>query len=396
MELYFLILLCVIIILSYFYNYISSKIKVPSVILLILTGVFIKYIINATRFNFEIPMDILSVVGTLGLILIVFEGAIELELKHKKRKVINRAFFSASIQIILAALLIGLIIYLLTGTNFKNAIIYALPLSVISSAIAIPSAHILTNEKKEFITYESTMSDIIGIILFNFIVSNNVINLLNISGFAFSIVITLILSAVISILLLLMLNKIQLKAKLMFLLSLLVLLYASGKLLHLSSLILVLILGLVINNHHLITDKFKKFFNRELIEEDHKILKTITQEMSFLVRTLFFVIFGFSIDFGLIADFKTIYTGSLILLCIYFLRFFYLKLIIKSHLFPEIFIAPRGLITILLYYSIPIQYKIINFEDSIIVFVILVSSVLMAVGLITSNMSIIEENINKN
>ena len=45
-----------------------------------------------------------------------------------------------------------------------NSVIYSIPLSIISSAVAIPSAASLLKHQKEFVIYESTFSDILGVI----------------------------------------------------------------------------------------------------------------------------------------------------------------------------------------------------------------------------------------
>ena len=55
----------------------------------------------------------------------------------------------------------------------KLALASAIPIGIISSAIAIPSAKNLLNNEKEFITYESSLSDIFGVIFFNFITLND-------------------------------------------------------------------------------------------------------------------------------------------------------------------------------------------------------------------------------
>ena len=50
----------------------------------------------------------------------------------------------------------------------QAAVIYATPLSIISSAVAIPSSAGLREQEKEFVVYESTFSDILGIMVFNY------------------------------------------------------------------------------------------------------------------------------------------------------------------------------------------------------------------------------------
>jgi hypothetical protein len=74
--------------------------------------------------------------------------------------------------------------------------------------------------------------------------------------------------------------------------------------------------------------------------------------------------------------------GTFILLLTYFIRFLNLKVFYRSEsIFPEVFMAPRGLITILLFYKIPEVYNIPYFSKEVISFVILGSALLMMIGL---------------
>ena len=57
-------------------------------------------------------------------------------------------------------------------------------------------------------------------------------------------------------------------------------------------------------------------------------------------------------------------------------------MILKANLFPELFLMPRGLVTILLFYSIPVSKQLTNFKVGIIFYVVVVTSLLMMVGLI--------------
>jgi len=49
---------------------------------------------------------------------------------------------------------------------------------------------------------------------------------------------------------------------------------------------------------------------------------------------------------------------------------------------PELFLAPRGLITILLFYAIPAELKLEEFNPGILLFIIIASSLAMAIALI--------------
>jgi len=96
----FIIAVSVIIILSYFFNILSKKTNVPSVLLLILTGVLIKLgmsFFDIKAFNL---FPVLEVLGIVGLIMIVLEAALDLELKKEKWTIIWKSFSVALLALV--------------------------------------------------------------------------------------------------------------------------------------------------------------------------------------------------------------------------------------------------------------------------------------------------------
>lgn len=112
------------------------------------------------------------------------------------------------------------------------------------------------------------------------------------------------------------------------------------------------------------------------------LLHSITAESSFLVRTFFFILFGYSIVFSTILEDEVMKVGGLIVLALFVVRFLYMRFFLKTNVFPEVFFIPRGLITIVLFYKIPQQYRLSNFNEGILFFIILVSSAIMAIGML--------------
>ena len=49
---------------------------------------------------------------------------------------------------------------------------------------------------------------------------------------------------------------------------------------------------------------------------------------------------------------------------------------------PELAMAPRGLLTILLFYSIPVSLAVPGFDQGVFLYVILITSLVMTYGLI--------------
>lgn len=378
-----LIFFSLLIILSYVFNLVAQKIKVPSVLLLLFTGISIRIIAPEMANTIQGLDKILALVGTLGLILIVLEGSLELELSRKKLPLIASSFFSAIIILLITNVLVASVIYwLVPGISFKTGLVNAIPLSIISSAIAIPSVEQIGSEKRDFIVYESIFSDIFGILIFNFVVFTERF-VPSSFGFLFlDITLVVLLGVVFTLILLYFISKNQLKVRFFILIAVLILLYASGKVLHFSSLVIIFVFGLILNNIQYISNRWiSRFIHFDLLKENIEQFKVITIESAFLIRTLFFFIFGYSLLITNLFDLKLIITGSLILIILYGIRYFYLRFIIRANLFPELFIAPRGLITILLFYSIPSKYSIGLVSEGLLFYIILMSSLIMMIGL---------------
>jgi cell volume regulation protein A len=86
---------------------------------------------------------ILPILGTIGLILIVLEGSLELEINKSKLSLIFHSSIIALIPLPLLIVSFGTAYYLYhlrKHYHLKLALANAIPLGIISSAIAIPSA----------------------------------------------------------------------------------------------------------------------------------------------------------------------------------------------------------------------------------------------------------------
>jgi len=379
-----IIIVCSLIILSYVFNLISSSTRIPSVLLLIGTGIGLKYGFEYSGISWNIPMSFLSILGTVGLILIVLEGTFDLHLEKEKKKMILMALFVSVLLLLLSSFTITYLIQYFTDSDYRSAFLYGLSLSVISSAIVIPSVEALPLDKKEFMIYESVFSDIIGIMIFNLVAFSHPQESISWYKPIIEIGSTIIVSIVGAVLLFIFMDRIKLKVKFLFLLALITLFYSLGKMMHLSSLLLIFFFGLILNNSKLVFEnKFGAWFkyNWENTSTVLREFKVITLEFSFVVRTLFFMVFGFSMNLSLLSEKEIIIAGSIIVLIFILMRLINLSIFLKSRIFPEVLIAPRGLITITLFYSIPDEYKIANFDEGILFFTILATSVLMMVGL---------------
>ncbi|MCW5516269.1 cation:proton antiporter [Muriicola sp. Z0-33] len=377
--------LSAIVIISFWFNGISKKTNIPSVLMLIVLGIILQYVLKYFEPTLPEFDSSLEVLGTIGLIMIVLEAALELELKKEKLWPIIKSMAIALIGLVGSAWVAALIIYQFTPEmTMQSAWLYATPLSILSSAIIIPSVGGLTAAKKEFHIYESTFSDIMGIMMFYFLTGGlDPSQDAGVAGFAGNIVLTIIIAVVASYGIILIFQRIKSQAKLFLLIAVLLLLYAIGKKMHLSSLIIILIFGLIVKNINLFfPGKTAIFLDNNKMKQIYHELHIITLETAFVIRTFFFVIFGLSIAIASLFSLNVAIISILIILSIYAIRFLLLRLFFGKDILPQLFIAPRGLITVLLFYAIPAQAKVESFESGVLLFVIIATSLIMTWAMI--------------
>ncbi len=375
-----LILICGIIIVAYVIDLFARRVKAPAVLFLMLLGILLRQITDRFKLGEFDFTTMIPVLGTLGLILIVFEGALDLDYEKKKNKIIRNALLSSFFLLVATSLGIAFLFRNATAFPFHHCLINAIPLSIISSAIAIPSVVMMNRKTREFITYESTFSDILGIVLFNYAIANSVLNAGVFVSFGIELASVTVLSLTASLVLVFLLKSINHPVKFILIITVMVFLYAVGKYFHLSSLILVLVFGLFLKNLHLFHwPFFQKHFSYPAFDKDFKLLHQITAEGVFLIKTFFFVIFGFIIDFSELLSVHTLMISLIVILIIYLIRAVFMR-ILSRDILPEVFISPRGLITILLYLSIPEEYRIPEINAGVLFLVVLISSFMMLLG----------------
>lgn len=382
-----IIAISIIIILSFFFTELARKTNIPSVLMLIVLGIGVKFGLDAYMDETLDFFPVLEVLGIVGLIMIVLEAALELELKREKLWPILKALLIALIGLIVSTWVAALILHnFIHGMNMELAWLYATPLSILSSAIIIPSVTGLNQHKKEFHIYESTFSDILGIMLFYFLLGQleHGEHSSGVSGFFQNLGLTIAISIIASYAIVLIFQQIKNHVKLFLMIAILLLLYSIGKQMHLSSLLIILIFGLVIANIPIFFQgRLGNWINKEKAKDLYEGLHIITMETAFVVRTFFFVIFGVTITLASLWDAQVALISGLILLSIYVIRFIMLRILIGKDINPQVFIAPRGLITILLFYAIPKEFAIDGFNSGVLLFIIMVTSLIMTFAMIS-------------
>jgi NhaP-type Na+/H+ or K+/H+ antiporter len=169
-------------------------------------------------------------------------------------------------------------------------------------------------------------------------------------------------------------------------LALLILVYAIGKLLHLPALVTIFIFGVFLSNLNQLLPRFlRRYLDIEQTEKGLHEFHILTAESTFIVRTFFFLFFGFSIQITAFTSLNPILYGLLLFAIMLVLRYLYFA-ISRVQLKPTalVYMSPRGLISILLF----IQLKEVTFIDTqnspiderVLLIIILSSMLVMLMG----------------
>lgn len=359
----------------------SRRSGIPPVIAMIALGVAGKPLLSSAGVAVESLDVVVPIIGTIGLVLIVLEGALDIQLRRDRLKAAAGAFGMAGAGFALClAVLIPSATLMLPLTAFQAALL-VVPFAVISSAVAIPSSHVLPPQGREHVVYESSLSDILGVLVFFALIHSDGSLKGVLLALAGGSALSLLLGLVCAVGLVLVLMRIDGHIRFIPLLAGLFGLYAAGKLLHLSPLILVLLFGLALNNPTLIT-RFRPF--RRWMNDSYGAtlgeFKVLVLELTFAVRGFFFILLGYWTDLSDLASPQAWLAAALVLLVVYGSRHFILRASRHSLAGPLTWIAPRGLITVLLFLTARQALPLPKFLDGTVMLVILISATLVTVA----------------
>lgn len=352
---------------------------IPSVLVLVVGGLIAKPILDALGVQLAWTSVLVPIVGTIGLVLIVLEGALDIELRRDRVHLISSTFLLASLGFTIGVLVFAVAIRWLLDCSVVESVLVATPFAVISSAVAIPSSSFLPPAGREFIVYESSMSDIIGVLVFFSLmgsdgtVSGAMMSLLG-GGFF-----SLLLSLLCAVALMFILLHLDGHIRFVPLLAGLFALYAIGKLLHLSPLIMVLFLGLLLNKPGLVTN-FAPL--RNWVSDEYPTtlaeFKTLVVELTFVVRGFFFVLLGYWADMSDLISPWAWLAALVAMSVIYASRYAILRFMSTPvDAGVLLWIAPRGLITVLLFLEAGEAFELPGYLNGAVILVVLGSSAMI-------------------
>ena len=360
---------------AYLLDIFGRRTKLPSVVLLVATGMIGRQVMDRLGQHLGWVDPLLPAIGTLGLILIVLEGALDLSLRRDRIALVGRAAFSALAGFLVCVAALTWMFHYALALPLTVASLAAMPFAVISSAVAIPNSAGLPPAAREFIVYESSISDIIGILVFySWLQAHGSLGAFAV-GFAGGGLLSLAVSAAAAIGLVYLINRIDGHVRFLPLLAGLTLIYAIGKQMHLSPLIVVLVCGLLLNNTHLLRRAGRLGgIVKDGYEDTLAEFKGLVAELTFATKSFFFLMLGYWTDVHHMADWRAWAVTVAAVGAIYPARTALLWLLRQPHARRIVWVAPRGLITVLLFLTASETGLLADFPFGAVMLLVLVTA----------------------
>ncbi len=307
----------VIIAVGFLSNLLLRKTGLPSSLFLILIGIILGPILRV--FSPEDVDPITPFLTTLTLMMILFEGGLNMDIY----KVISQSFRAAVLAVLYvvsAAAFVTLFAYFLLGFQWVEALMLGPMTAGTSSVVIIPLVSKLNANKDVEVTLslESTITDVLNIVLVLAILQTYVSGLVNISQTAITIVgkfaIGAAFGALVGVVWIRILYLVR-KEEYTYMLTLAVLMgsYAASEMLGGSGPLTALLFGLTLGNDREIFQKLKVKLDLAYLSEIKAFMKRSQAELAFLIRSFFFVFLGL---IYIIGDEFPVWLGILIALVI--------------------------------------------------------------------------------
>jgi len=298
-----------VILIGFLANLLFRLTKIPSVLLLVALGVILGPLTGWIRH--DALLTIAPYFGAVALLVILFEGGLELDIAHVVRHA-PRTTVLAVVVFGLSFAIVAAVARVLLGFPLINALMLGAILGATSPAICMPvvSGLSVRNDVKTVIKLESAMGEVLLIVSVVLLIQAHTTGATGpagwVWGFARSWLVALMIATVAGVLwsrLVGWLGREPLSY--MLTLGMVCLLYFAVEELGGSPAIAVLLFGMLLANMQSIAGRFgprfRDLFGIDIREEQFvlgQFVVNITAELSFLVRTFFFVYLGLLLDFS--------------------------------------------------------------------------------------------------
>jgi len=301
-------ILCLIVFLGFFAEIIFKKFNIPDIIILIGVGILIRSVfklVNPENFS----KGGVEIFTTFALIFILFQGSLNIEFKVLFKS-LPKTFKLTILNFILTVLIVALISFFLKYTILE-AILIGVILGGTSSAVVIPLVNNVDLREKysSVLTLESALSDVLCIIgtvtILEIIKTGEILPSVIFRSVLSSFSLAIVVGLLVGLVWVLFLSKYEsLSKSYMLTIALVVGLYAfvESSYVSASGAIAALSFGLFLGNSR----SFLNFKNRKKKlngERNSNVVlnfaaKNFYAEISFFVKTFFFVYLGILIDFS--------------------------------------------------------------------------------------------------
>jgi cell volume regulation protein A len=355
---------------------------IPDIAFLMVLGVIIGPVLGIIQA--DVVLEIVPYFAALALIIIMFDGGLNLDIKHMM-KTAHFSLVLAVLGFILSMVIVTLLAHYGLGWDWLDSILLSSIVGGSSSIIVfglVRQIHV-SEETKSMLSFEAALTDIlstiVAFIMFDAILSGYFdISLIGVT-FGKAVTVGLLLGLGVGIPWMYVTTKLSnAQHSYMLTLGILFVLFFLARSFGESGALTALVFGLMLGNRYRLS-RYLKFKLPDISHDD-----TMHNQLTFLVRSFFFVFVGLLASFGQI---EYIIFGIVATLVIYFGRIFVTKISLTkkfSQLDRKVttVMIPRGLAAAVLA-TFPLTLGLPNGEayPQIVFFIIMASVIITTIGL---------------
>jgi len=285
-----------IIVIGFLSNALFKKTGFPDTLFLILIGIILGPLLGVFLRDEMLPMT--PLLTTLTLMMILFEGGLNMEI-YKVLSQSLRATILAVLYVLTAMAFVTVFGYFVLRLGWLEALLLGSMTAGTSSVVIIPLVAKLkiNTEVGVTLSLESTVTDVLNIVLALTFLQMYVSGLVNVTEVASTIVTRFAVGALLGFIVGLAWIKVlgtagKQEFTYMLTIAALILCYVASEILGGSGSLSALLFGLVLGNYAEVYNIFSKKTDLSYMPESKNNLKHIQGELSFLIRAFFFVFLG--------------------------------------------------------------------------------------------------------
>lgn len=377
-----------IILIGFLGDFVYDKIKIPDVLILLGIGVLLGPVFNLV--DHRHLADFAEYFGTFALIVILFEGGMDVKIRMLLKEFGNAVLLVAVSFVSTTSAIAAFLIYF-HGWELLYSLMMAAALGCTSAAIVLPvlARMSLKDETKTILYIESAISDVLAVVLtislIEFVKLENIGIEKPLQSIASSFSVAIIAGAVLGLAWYKIFKLIgEQKYSYMVTLGVILMVVALVDFLGGSGPVAVLVFGIILGNCGDIPF-LQGSYQCNLIDET---IKFFHGEVTFFIRTFFFVYMGMMITAGVLAP-RNIAMSLVFVFIIIVMRFLSVEFMIrrsgkgKEEKRAFFYMLPRGLATAVLA-SLPLAAGIDGSRDFIVyaVSVIVLTNIVMTAGVL--------------